>query len=283
MAITDRTDIMTKLAAGKGVFGYTLSAGGITASTGVAASGHFTGQLRANGIGSTMPSTLVSWPQPSSSLPDHVMLMATGALNSNSSTGNFIGFLYKLGTLNLAATGDQFTHDAATFPVTRTAMGATAAIPLIPLVQITTATATTAPVFRLRTAGGAAGYVDQANNSVVGVKTMTMPAAATAAGSTFVFRLEEEDSSVLDITNIEVTTAGTAGAATIWGLEILSSVHVPNLYETYASDLLFGSLRHADLTPGTATSGTATTILGAISLASTSANLTGFYWGVNNA
>src|ERR1041385_6928167 len=50
-----------------------------------------------------------------------------------------IGRFYQLGTLVCTSTGNQFTHDAATFPMTRTVMGQSAQpITLIPMVLVTT-------------------------------------------------------------------------------------------------------------------------------------------------
>lgn len=282
MPVSTRADIMTKLAQGKGALSFTKSPAGVNVTAAAAASGYFSAQLRGNELTSTLPGTIDGWPL-APSLPDTIGLVSAGALQTNGSGGQFLCWIYKFGTLNLAATGDQFTHDAATFPILRPEFGTSGPLLLIPLVQITTATATTPPVFRLRTAGGAAGYVDQDGNSVIGTKTMTMPAAATVAGSTYIFRLEEEDSAVRDITNIEVTTAGTTGAATVWGMEILTSQHVLGVFEVLGHDRLFGGLGHSDLTPGVATSGTATAYLTTVTLISGTGASTGTFWGVSNA
>lgn len=281
MAITSRAVAMQEFAAGRGVFTFCRSPSGQNVTAAAAASGYFTAQLRANELTSTMPGTVDNWPT-AGSLPSAMTLGSVASISTNGSGGQIHGILYRLGTLNLAATGDQFTHDAATFPVLRTRFGvANQPVPLIPLVQITTATATTAPVFRLRTAGGAAGYVDQDGNSVIGTKTMTMPAAATAQGSTFVFRLEDGDSAITDISAIEVTTAGTAGAATVWGLEIFTTPHTYQIYEIVCHDIMYGGLGLSDLAPAVATSGTATTLLGGVTLLAGTGSNGGIMWGVN--
>jgi len=262
MAITTRTLAMQSMAQGKGYFRPITSVVGTAGTAGAAGSGFFSVQLRPNSIGTTLPSTLQGYAAPTCS-EEMYSVFSSYALSSTSATvGNHLAIAYKIGTLNLAATGDRFTHDAATFPILRTKFGAASqAINLIPIVVITTATATTAPVFRLRTAGGAAGYVNQSGTSVIGTKTMTMPAAATAAASGYIFRLEEGDVGVEDITNIEVTTAGTAGAAEVWGVEILAAHPIVVSAVTAGQDQMFGGFSMANIKPGVATSGSVTSVL----------------------
>lgn len=282
MAITSRANVLQTLAEGKGVFSPCTSATGINVSSAVAASGYFTAQLRANGLLSTMPSTLFDWPLPPA-IPSTTLLQSAGCISTAGSGGQFWGYFYKLGTLDLTATGDKFTHDAATFPVLRTIFGATStAVPLIPLIQITTALTTTAAVFRARTVGGAAGYVNQSGTSVIGTKTMTMPSATTVAGSTFFLRLEDGDSAVTDITNIEVTTAATAGAATVWGFEMQTSTHNHAIFSVAGQDCLYGGLAANDMSPALATSGTATVLYGCLTMLAGTGVTGGFLWGVRD-
>ena len=257
MAITTRAGIQQNIAKGWGVIQLlsgTTRVGGTTANAGC---GFMNIGFSWNSIGTTLYTTLQSFPLPLS-LPNEVFHLWSQYYGGLGGCG--LGYLYKIGTVDLTATGNQLTHDAATFPVVRTQLNAASQpVGLIPVVLITTATATTAPVFRLRTLAGAAGYVDQDGNSIVGTKTMTMPAAATAAGSGYIIRLEDGDSAVRDITNVEVTTAGTAGAATIYGLEILSKY--PTNRQNYipaTSNGLFRGIELPDLRPATATSGTVT-------------------------
>lgn len=283
MGIASRADVLTKLAEGKGVYTSCTSAAGVNVNSAAATTGYFTVQLRANGLLSTMPSTLFNWPMPPQT-PSTFLLQSVGDLSTSGSGAQYWGWLYKIGTLDMTATGDKFTHDTATFPVTRTILGAaTTAVPLIPLVQVTTTLATTAAVFRLRTVGGAAGYTNQDNTGVVGTKTMTMPSATTVAGSTYIFRLEDGDSAVLDISNIEVTTAATAGAATIWGFEMLTSTNTPGIFQATGQDCLYGGLAASDMSPAVATSGTATALYGAITLLAGTGVTGGFQWGVRNS
>lgn len=275
MPISTRSDILKNFAKGLGVAIPAASAGSISATAAVAASGHFSVQIKPNTVGTTLPGTLVSYPV-ASPTSDVLLTFATVAGSFASARMCSIAWIYRIGTLTLSATGDRFTHDAATFPLTRTIMGVTTSVQLVPIVQLTTATATTAPVFRLRTVAGGAGYVSQDGSSVVGTKTMTMPAAATANGSCFMFRLEDGDSAVTDISNIEVTTAGSAGAATIWGVEYLSDIThaVPGYH--MSSDSLFGGLDPMSLKPAVATSGTATAYLSTVDL--TNNNSSYAYW-----
>lgn len=267
MSATSRFDIFTNVGKGNGYFISTLLTGGNTTTAATSTSGLLTLRVHANSIGSSVPGTLGSIPKPTLT-PAELYSMYFSAVTTAGKGGFFCNF-YKLGTLNLAATGDQFTHDTATFPLLKTVYGqASQPISLIPIVLITTATATTAPAFRLRTAGGSAGYVDQDGNNVIGTKTFTMPSATTASQSTFVLRLEDGDSGVRDISAIEVTTAGTAGAATIYGMELLSPITMTTGIQITV-DSMFAQFIMSDISTATATSGTATCVFGMVSGGST--------------
>jgi len=283
MAITTRTQFVQNIAKGLG-FISPVQASGNTFTAGAAASGFFGLQIRANFIGTSYPSTLVNYNLPPSAPSELLVMHHSSAMNSTTVTMHALAWLYKVGTLNLATTGDQFTHDTATFPINRTVLGASSTpINLVPLVQITTAAATTAPVFRLRTVGGAAGYTNQDGTSVVGTKTMTMPSATVAVNSSYIFRLEEGDCAVRDISNIEVTTAGTAGAATIWGAEIISWAPTKGSATPFAHDHLFGGLSPLNMKPGAATSGTATAVLGTLTYVSNASSIGGYFLGALNS
>jgi hypothetical protein len=266
MAITTRTDIFTKMGSGKGLvatwIGLIPSQGGTLQN---AAAGFFNGNLSCNAIGTTYPTTLVGFPLPAG-LPNE--LYTIGAASSASGgAGQYLAYFYEIGTVNLAATGDQFTHHAATFPMLRTQYGeASKPITLLPMIYITTATATTAPIMTLKTAAGGAGYVDPDGNNVVGVRTLTLPAAATLAQSSYFFRLEDGDSGIRDITQIDVGTAGSAGAATVYGVELLMPLGTPLAARMVQTDAAFGGLGLNNLKPAVATSGTATAILGYVTI-----------------
>lgn len=220
--------------------------------------GFFTGHLTNNIIGTTFPTTIEGFAIPTVTRLRLVMLQMGAAGTSTM----YLGQIYKLGTLNLAATGDQFTHDAATFPITRTQLGvATQPLTLLLLLQISVATTTTAPAFILKTNAGGTGYVDQDGNNVVGTKTHTMVSATMGVGSTYMLRLEDGDSGIRDISAIEITTAAAVGEAYIWGIELLAPASIINGSLATTNDSLFSGLAPMNIGPGSATSGTATSYL----------------------
>jgi hypothetical protein len=101
---------------------------------------------------------------------------------------------------------------------------------------------------------------------------MTMPAAATAAASAFIIRLEEEDSGVRDISAIEVTTAASAGAATIFGMELLGPISVVRGLQVIY-DAAFGGLGMTNLLPAVPTAGTLTSYLVVVALGSATTSI----------
>lgn len=266
-------------AQGKGHSFNILSSTNSGALTGAAAgSGDFTVSIKANSIGTTFPSTIGDILQlPSGTSP---LRLQTLLLNlATGSTPYLLAYIYQFGTQVLTATGDQFTHHAATFPVLRTQMGTSQAVPLLPMIQITTATTTTAAVLTMKTAAGGTGYTDQDGNNTVGTLTHTMPNIATAVNSCYFLPLEDGDRGVQNVAAIQTNTAAAAGAATIWGVEPIAFLNA-----TYANgqdgifDGVFGQLRMPNLRPAVATSGTANAKLVLITLTGTAANLnaTGF-------
>jgi len=283
--IATRDEFIQQLARGKGF--YYPGRHGAPPSNGTAAaaaSGYMSCHLMFNVQGTTYPSTLVGVPLPPTTSP---LLVAQSGLRGAARVFHW-AWIYRFGTLNLAATGNQFTHDHTFTELRRTRYGeASKAINLLPMVMITTATTVTAPVFRLRTVAAGAGYVDQAGNSVVGTKTMTMPAAATAVNSAYIFRLEDADTAVRNISNIEVTTAGSAGAASIWGVELLSSMSPITVGTLGAMDSLFGNFAPNDLQPAVVDTGTAVTAyLGLVRFSSSTTDLNvqaSHIWGALNA
>lgn len=263
MAISSRATIMQNLAAGKGVVIPAISVAGVALTTAQnAADGFHISQFQSNSIGSTLPGTIVGFqlpPAPSTTFP---LLWASSGSSVGNNGGVWIGCIYKFGTQVLTSTGDQFTHDAATFPVTRTVLGAaTTAVPLIPFIRVTTATTTTAPVLTLKTAAGGAGYKNQAASSIVGTRTLTFGAAATAARTQYLFPLESNDNAVTDITAVQTNTAAVAGAADLWGLEPICPLPQHNSILGSMQDTIFSGVHAADLAPAVATSGTATSYL----------------------
>lgn len=279
MAFATRNDLYQNIAKGLGVNGvyhFVSNGSGQTAvsttvTTGVG-QGHVNSTIMAQTIGTTFPGTLQKLVLPGVDRTERLNFMGLAGSGSGGQRGAYLGYLYELGTLNLAATGNQFTHHSATFPVLRTVFGvASQAISLIPFLQVTTATTTTAPVVRLRTATDTAGYNDQDGNATIGVKTLTFPNAATELNTCLTFRLEAEDNGVRDITQIRVDTAAAAGAAKVWGFEPL--VPLPRFassYPYYIDAITYGLLM-PDLKPAVATSGTANAILGIVSYLNTNA------------
>jgi hypothetical protein len=169
---------------------------------------------------------------------------------------------YLIGTLNLTATGDQFTHDAATFPVLRKKYGeASKPVTLMPVVYLTTALTTTAAIFKMKTDADGAGYVDQDGNNTVGTKDFTFPSATTNVNSTYCMLPNNGDFGVQDITQIDVGTASATGAANIYGVEFLAPIEGA-LARANLNDAAFSGLQMVDIAPAVATSGTVTSYLG---------------------
>jgi len=272
--ITDLATAQQLLLQGKGVATpyITILTGTITAST--AASGNMDGGLSSNNIGTTLTGTMRSIPIPATGAPTRMMMNVQDPYNSIHP--GFLAFFYKIGTLDLTATGDKFTHDTATFPITRTLYGqATQPLDLIPLVQISTATTTTAAVFTIKNAGNTTGYVNASGSTVVGTNAMTLPAAATKLNTTLLMLLNAGDTGVRDITSINVGTSAAAGAATIWGMEIISPLGAPTASFSMLHDSITGGINLANLQPGAATTGTATSFLGTWGGNSTTTHNTG--------
>lgn len=263
--IANRNEFIQQLARGRGMYhaGRRSSTGSNTTAA-AAASGYITAHMWLGVQGVTHPTTLIGHQLPPTT---EEILCAAHSVKFGTARPTILGWWYRFGTLNLAATGDRFTHDGTFTELRRTRYGeASKPIGLIPVVLISTATTVTAPVFRLRTAAAGTGYVDQDGNNVVGTKTMTMPAAATSINSCYIFRLEADDVSVRNIVAVEVTTAGTAGAAQVWGFEPLSSVTIIAVGGVGLEESLFGAFGPRDLQPAVPDAGSVTAHLGAIAL-----------------
>jgi hypothetical protein len=270
MAIQSHQDILKNMGMGRcGVLEVkTLTTTTITGAG--STSGLITSTMVANAIGTTYPGTLVSFPL-GNLTSDHWVRLSTRLVTST--RAGWLANFYKIGTLVITATGDQFTHEAATFPILKTVLGqASQPLSLIPIVRVTTALTTTAAAFRLQTSGGAAGYTDQDGNSTVGDVTFTFPSATTAINSCYVLRLNSGDSAVRDISNIRIDTASAVGAADIWGVELIAPLLSQfTAAEEVVSDTIYGGMSLWPAQCGVATSGTATTFTGIYSTGATSA------------
>lgn len=269
MALTTRAQAQQNFAKGLGYFSPLISASTAAGTNAATNSGFLNLQVFPNSVGTTLPSTLQTTALPPG-LPAYLDLQVFHAVSSlNAAMPIYLAYLYKIGTMAFTGSAplDVFTHDAATFPLLRTQHGAASQpVNLIPLLYVTTAAATSAPAFLIQaTSGPGAGYVNQAANAtgsnVIGNKTFTCPTATTAAQSCYVLRLNEGDSAVQDIIQISLTTAASAGAATIYGMEILCALPIDTVGVPGAYDAFFGGLRLCNLAPAVATSGSATSVL----------------------
>lgn len=280
MAIpANRNEVWQNMAKGLGVFAPYIVQSATGASAGNSGIGYYSVQINPNLIGSTVPGTLVDLEYPPALANAHLI---TGFGSQGARNASFtLARLYKFGTVDFTATGDKFTHDAATFPVLRKVYGQTSQpIALRPYLLITTTVGPTAVTFRMRTAAGGTGYVDQDGNNTVGTLTHTMPAASTGTPSGFYMRLESGDVGVRDISAVEITGGvGTTptGAGTLYGMEPLLNIGGITALTHLIRDNTFAGLSCGDLAPAVATSGTASSILVIIIQAVTS-NIQGHGW-----
>jgi hypothetical protein len=249
MTLATRIDFLKNMARGKGAMSMLHNAASTTATAASFTAGGFSLQLVLGQVGTTLPGTFKGM-----IIPPVTDRVAGGfEFGTASSRASCLAFIYKIGTVNLAATGNQLTHVTPTFPLTRRIYGVnTQPISLIPV--ITTATATTQAVLRLETAAGGNGYVNQGGTSVVGNRSLTLPAAVTAVNSCYPFMLNDGDCGVRDILQVRVTAAASAGAAGLWGIEPLLPTYYLGSSMSYAEGLISAVL--ADLGPAVATSGT---------------------------
>lgn len=274
MTIITRVGAIQQMALGRAQNLPTVMVTQATTTGAAAASGFISLGLTTNNIGTSYPGTLVNFPGVPS--PANSFRNIWQSNNVSSVKSAWLVILYKIGTVDLTALGNGFTHDTATFPVTRTIYGAAnTPVNLVPIIYVTTATTTTAPAFVLETLALGAGYVNQDGSNVIGTKTFTFPNVATAVQSCYILRIEDADSGVRDITQINMTTPTTAGAATIYGMEKICPIITPIAGGTMYDGLL-GGFGLKDMTPAIATSGTATSIYAIMTYGSAGATLMGY-------
>ncbi len=279
MSISNIQGIFDKEATGNAVHlgNTTISVGSSTNATansgGLRAS--FGGSLA---LGTTLPGTLVDvYPAGLTGNPLRAMYMNLTA----ASTGitHILVRVYKIGTVVFTSTGQKFTHDAATFPVLRTQMGTSQAVPLVPFIYMTAATTTTAAIYTLK-------YVNQDNATVTGARTFTMPSTATVVQSMYFQNLEDvlavggrRDTAVLDVTEVNVTTAAATGTADVWGMEVLGASCGYVTTQVINKNFVTQGFSMPDINPATATSGTVTSKLMLLSVGQAS-GITQFWWNM---
>lgn len=245
-------DIYKQQARGKSVLRIGTSASIPTTTAAGTTSGFFNLGFSGNAIGTTLPSTFGEFLIPAGISGDLVTL---ASLTSFSLSARSLAYLriYKVGTVNLTATGNQFTHDTATFPLLRTEFGvANKAQALWPVIQLTTALTTTAAAFTF-------DYSDQDGNATTGTRTFIFPSATTTQSSAYFMPLEHGDWACRDISAVNVTTASATGAATIWLVEEIEPSLAP-FATALSADYFFGfGLKIPNQQPAVATTGTVTT------------------------
>ncbi len=251
-AVTTAADIKLRVWDGKGLQALWLPAsnGSLTAAT--ATSGHFSNSFNPNSIGSTLPGTIVGFQLPNTT-DDLRALFVEG--NHAAADGMWLARFYRFGTGALSTTGDRLTHDSTFTRLRRTVFGtANTNIPLIPVIYITAATATTAPTYTVT-------YVDQDGNSVTSPNNVC-PAAVTAAQGLYNIIMNENDHAVLDITQLNVSVAATAGTFSLYGVELIAPINTLNVGAHSYADLLYGGMGLNWLQPATPDSGVVTSALG---------------------
>lgn len=210
---------------------WTITSSSATSAT--ASSGYLTSKLGVSSL-STLWTTIYGAPVPSGfSDPDSDLRLTHMKLAGSRGGTIWVVWAHKVGTVTFNGTGNRFTHDACTFPLTRSKPWGTRVVAGWPLVSLTTATATTAPVI------GSWKYNNQAGVTVTNSDTFTFPNATTAAGTGLMLHLEPGDL-VTDITEINVTTAASAGAGTVYLLEPIAQV----------SQIVSGHVTQADMLRG---------------------------------
>jgi len=257
--VATTADILKQQAAGKYTIRATAGIASIAGTFASSTSGFVNITFGGNTFGTTFPGTIGSVNGASVSSE---LLITT--IVSSASAGRHGGIcrLYKIGDVNFTALGNCFTHDAATYPLLRTAMGVSnAPQSFIPILQITGTTGGAAAQFQIRDATSTTGYINQDGTTVIGNKTFVLPSATTIAGSVYFLPLNDGDYACRDITQVTCTVAGTNAFGTIWMLEDLglgqSGIAAPGI-----TDHVYGSgLRLTQAVACTSTTGTVSTVL----------------------
>lgn len=273
-AITSGADAKLRFFDGKGTCLpiTTLATGTVTAAN--ADSGHITGGFVMNAIGTTYPGTLVGLQTQNTT--DDLRGMAF-EMTSAGIFGGWLGYFYRFGTANLTSTvGNRLTHDGTFTRVQRTRFGtASSNVPLIPILYVTTASTTTQCIYTF-------DYVDQDGNSATSGNNR-LPAAATNAQTACFMKMLAADTGVLDITAVTVSTATTAGVASIYGFEPLMPCNTAVAGLQSYKDGLYGALNLPEIRPAAANSGSFTqALLGILNTRQSNSASYGVLYGFNN-
>lgn len=260
MAITTVKSVLIKMAQGKGVTIPYVTLATVAGTAAATASGGLNAEVAMNSLGTVYPGTLQSLTKPSSGTNS---LLVEGLNFANTSRHGWLGYFYLLGTVDLTATGDKFTHSSTFSSLQRTRMGvASQPINMMLIANVTTATSVTAPAFILKTVAGGSGYTDQSGNGVVGTLTFTFPAAATVINSSYWPMLEAGSSGVQDLLGVDVTIASTTGVLSMYGFEPLVPTFVLGAGQGHRFDAMYSGTNMVDMQPAVPNSGSVTSFLG---------------------
>lgn len=232
-----------------------VASGGVTPPG--AAGGGFVGSFCWNAIGTTLPGgPYTGFPLPAGIDSSKILRLLYAKPGGNRIASYWLGYLCKLGTVSLTATGQQFTHDAAGFPILRTRMGQTGqATPGWLFLNVTTAATITGPVFTLK-------YKDHLGNTITGTKTTTL-GTTTAVNSMILPRLEDGSAGITDLVEINLSVAATTGAADVYLFEPLMGTCMPVVtHESVIDSVMSAGFNPPNIAPPAPTSGTLTSYLG---------------------
>lgn len=220
-----------------------------------------------NNLGTTLWSAFKGFPLPPG-VTDTTDWRALWLKNASVRVGAYwLANFYKIGDVNLAASGQQLTHHAAGFPLSRTMGYGSEAVRGFPLIVTTTATSTTAPVITN------IKYRNGDGNIVTGTQSFTYPATNTVIGSSYLLSLEDADESIQDITEVNIGTPSSAGTAAIYLAEPIlpASVFMAGMV-TQTDGLRGARLGLPRINPAAPASGTVDWALGMLAVGVASSN-----------
>ena len=188
-----------------------------------------------NNLGTTLWSTFKGFQFPDA-INDASDWRAFWLKNGSTRAASYwVSLFYKIGTVDLTGTGQKLVHHSAGFPLTRTMAYGAQEVRGFPMILTTTALSTTAAVI------GNIKYRNGDGNLVTGTQSFTYAATNAVAGSAYLLSLEDEDESIQDITEVNVTTASATGSASIWLVEPILPASVFVAGAIHQSDGLRGA------------------------------------------